>query len=486
MSDSRTRSLYLALSLACACGNDVPAERDDTSSIEGELQSTGRYSALVDRVRSEIESSGVPGAALAIIEGREVKLVIGIGRKSADAPEPVDADTMFRIGSLSKTFTAATAVQLASEHLFSLDAPIARYVPDLELVGASEGRPITLRRLLSHTAGLPDYIELSCPTGDGALESWFRSHAPITVEAEPGRVYNYTNLGFALAGYTMERAAHRPFVELVEKTLIEPLALTSTTYDVQRALSGDHATGHAIDVAVGPGDPPYDATSAQCAMAQPPGMLWSSARDLATFVQALLRGAGGVLDRRALANLVAPETRMGSPPNAVYDLGLVTQPLRGEIAVWHNGALPGFHAMMVTVPARGAGLVLLTNGDGYDPTAAGLDMIGDLLNLPDAQPVDLTTQPSAWQAYVGTYQELDQGGFPGPSIGQLVIELRGTQLVALLPMVDTDVHVLTQRAGDGWSLDVDGQTYPLTFWRDAGGQAEYVTGGPAILRRTAP
>jgi D-alanyl-D-alanine carboxypeptidase len=476
MSNLRTNILSFLLTIGCACG--LPD--DHASSAVSELLVSDRYRPYVERVQRELANAGVPGAALAIIEARELKLVTGIGQKSADASDPVGADTMFRIGSISKTFAAATAVQLESQHKLSLDLSIKRYLPDIPLVGADDGRAITLRRLLSHTAGMPDAIELSCATGPGALDAWFRSHAPLTVEAPPGRLFNYSNLGYALAGYALERATGTPFEQLVQQTLIEPLALRSTTYDAQVALAGDHARGH---VAGEDGETDDEATSAQCAVAVPPGMLWSSARDLATFTRALLRGS--ILSRRAQLELIVPETRMGTGPGAFYDLGLIMQPLRGEIAIWHSGGLPGFRALMVTVPVRGAGLVLLTNGDGFDPTPLGFEMIGDLLGLPAEQPVDLSTPPSDWQRYVGEYRELDAGAYPPLYVGTFVVQQQGDTLLGRLPLIDDELHVLTQLGADTWSLELDGDTYPFTFWRGAHGQAMYVAARGAILRRAS-
>lgn len=437
-----------------------------------------QYRALADELERELLARGVPGGALAIVERNRVQFATGLGMKEAGGSAEVDADTRFRIGSITKTFTAALAAQLASERVLSLDAPITRYLPELALQPPHDPSRITLRQLLSHTSGIPDYTELSCETGDDALEAWFADHPNLTLWTPPGRLFSYSNLGYSLAGLVLERAAGAPYRQLVEELIVEPLALDSMTYEVAEALAGNHARGLAPEA-------DDDPASIECGLVEPAGYLWSSARDLGRFAATLLRWGDGVLDVRTVARMRAPHAPLEPGSSDVsYGLGLVSIQQRGVRIVGHDGGLPGYSSAMWLVPELDVAVVLLANGN-VDANQLAFAALFELLDLPEEPPPDRTTPPSAWVDYVGVYDEQQEPtAFPEPWIGTVVVELENDTLF-MRDVGDSERLPMEQVADDTWIVLVDDTPIMIRFWRDRMGRVEYIASRYGALRRVA-
>jgi CubicO group peptidase (beta-lactamase class C family) len=434
-----------------------------------------RYLAIRDRLARELAASGVPGGALAIIENGQLRHASGVGVKQAGATDPVDGDTRFRIGSITKTFTATLAAQLAAERKLSLDAPIVKYVPELHLAPQHDPRAITLRQLLSHTAGVPDHVEWTCEDGPGELGRWFAEHPNLTLWSPPGRLWNYSNLGYSLAGLAIERAAGMPFRELASARIFAPLGLSSMTFDSDVAIAGNHAVATTADDSL-------DYTSAECALTDPPGYLWSSVRDLGRFVETLLFKRD-YFDRRVAPQLRSAIASTQAPPDLYYGLGLMLSRRQHVTTVGHNGGLPGYRSAFMAAPERGTAVVILINGEGYDPLAGALRALDDLLALPAEAPRDWSTEPSDWARYVGVYSEAaDAGAFPEPQIGTVAVELEADKLYLRIEG-EAERFALTQYARDTWIVTVEGAPVLLTFIRDRRGHVEYIATRLGVVRR---
>ncbi len=426
-----------------------------------------RYRAFADRIAGQLERTGTPGGALAIVEDGRLAFVTGMGVKRAGGADAVGADTVFRVASTSKTLVAAMVMALTEEGRVSLDAPVTRYLPELRLLPPFDPAQLTLRRLLSHTAGVPDHIEPECAEGPGALGAWFDAHPDLVLWSPPGRLWSYSNLGFSLAGLAAERAAGAPFRELIEGRVLEPLGMATATFDVDEVLAGgDYAVAHAADG--------RDPTFTRCALTEPPGYLYASVTDLGKLVTALLAGGGDALSPWSVVQMALPTISTQAPPEQVYGLGLFALPDRGRLIVGHPGDLPGLHAALWMVPQARFGVVMLVNGDAYPPIAAAIQAIDTFVGAKDIPPPDWMTPPSDWGRYVGHYDgRIPAGGFPALGLGLMEVTLEGEQLV-LTTFDDGARYPLTQLARDTFSLTVEGIELPLTFWRDRSGQAEYL------------
>jgi CubicO group peptidase (beta-lactamase class C family) len=471
--------------LVSGCGDDgatvdadaLMAAADGATGAGGQGATDARYQAFADHIAAELTAAGVPGGALAIIDQGRVAFTAGLGVKEAGTDHRVGLDTVFRIASTTKTFTALTAMSLAEDGALSLDAPITRYLPELRLLPPNDPSRITLRRLLSHTAGVPDYLEIECGEGPTALGDWFAAHPTLTLWSPPGRLWSYSNLGYSLAGLVTERAGGAAYRDLVEDRILEPLGLATATFDVDEVIAGgDYALAHPTDV-------PADATLTRCALTEPPGYLYASIRDLARFSEALLAWGEGVVAPESLIQMALPHRSTQAPPDVWYGLGLLETTYNGKRIVGHPGDLFGMHSAWWLVPGERFGVVVLVNGDGYPPTRAALQAIDAFLTTTPTPPTDWSTPPSDWQRYVGRYDgRVPAGAFPPDGLGMVEITLEAERLFATIE--DGSRYELFQAARDAFFVVVDGQQVVLTFWRGLFGRAEYIATRAGAAHRT--
>jgi len=310
--------------------------------------------ALRERVAAELARPGSVGLSVAVERAGEPLLLDGFGWADLEHRAPATADSIHRLGSITKQFVAAALVELADRGSLSLDDPVCRFLPDLE---NAEG--ITLRHLLSHTAGLP----LDLPVGDAT--DW-RSAAlePAARVGAPGERYAYSNVGYAIAGEALAAVAGR---DAVETLLLGPLGLDAIAWCDERAIVTGRAQGYQLVGTELFNDEPLSGDQ----RLRWAGGLCGSARDLARWLRALHGGA--LLGERAYQDLVTP------PPVAVgdttYALGLrAERDPRGRRVVHHSGATHGFLSEAAYFAADDVVVVVLANSEAATPRALGFEL----------------------------------------------------------------------------------------------------------------
>jgi CubicO group peptidase (beta-lactamase class C family) len=334
----------------------------------------------VDRLASRFFArGGQPGLAYGVVVGRRLVHFGAHGERVLGGPEP-DADTVFRIASMTKSFTAALLLLLRDDGKLALDDPVASYVPELDVVrGPSADAPaLTVRHLLTMSGGLPT----DDPWGDRQqslpLED-FRAllRGGLTFAWTPGTAYEYSNLGYAILGLVAAAAGGAAYHELVATRLLTPLGMPATVFEAGQVPADRLATGHQRrDAEWLP--VPFDPLGAFAPM----GGLFSSVRDLAVWVAGFIDAfpprddpeAGHVLDRASRREMQQqhraippspgwPSLDSPPPPRAGgYGFGLVVEsdPGRGDVTS-HSGGYPGFGSHMRWHAGSGLGVVVLAN-----------------------------------------------------------------------------------------------------------------------------
>lgn len=311
----------------------------------------------IDRfVAERLRANNLPGVALAVTAGDRVLLLKGYG--VARSGEPVTARTQFRIGSLSKSFTAAAILQLVEAGEVDLDAPVADYLPEFR-VGDPRGGQITVRHLLNHTSGLADqaYSAGAHPPA-GAIAERVADLASARLVADPGTSFNYFNLNYAVAARLVEVVAGEPFARYVERHLLEPLGMDDTfaaatsTEAVQEAqrLAQGHVLVYGRPVA----------RAEQEGFLGGYGGMVSTAADLATWLS-----VQSGLDDAVADGVLSPEALrvMHTPPGDVdsdYGMGWLRGDPGEQFDLAHTGVLSTFYAEQ-SLTADGYGVVLLFN-----------------------------------------------------------------------------------------------------------------------------
>jgi CubicO group peptidase (beta-lactamase class C family) len=277
--------------------------------------------------RAELKETHTPGAAVAIISGDRVVFAKGFGVASAETGAPVTPETLFQLGSMTKTFTAAALVALAEEGKLKLDAPIGDYVAGLSAKLAQ----VTAHQLLSHTAGLKDEPDDYGLHDESALGAYARSWKDDYCLLAPGQVFSYSNSGFALAGLALEAAGGKPYAEQMNERLFQPLGMMRTTFRPTMAMTYPLAVGHR---ARGKEPPTVVRPMADDARLWPAGNMFSSVNDLARFAIAFLNGGKlegkPALSPAVIAKLATPHTDIPSfAEETRYGYGLLLNQHRG-------------------------------------------------------------------------------------------------------------------------------------------------------------
>ncbi len=439
-------------------GNDDLDDDIDDDSIDPD---DAKFDEVIAFMEDEFAANGVTGGAVAIVRGGQMKYAAGVGDRDRESGLPVDEDTLFVLGSITKMVTAAGVMTLVDDGLVDLAAPVTATVPYFDLLDPFDPSSITPHMLLTHTSGLPDYLEIECDTDDGALARWFTDNPDVPLWSPPGLIHNYANLGYSLAGLVLEEGAGMPYMDALRERVLEPLGMDGVTNDGTAAKAGNHATGYSVDGGT------YDIDAYPCALGWPPGLMIGRVVDMARFMEMLLAGGAGVLSAESAAALQAPQVETRFAPDEWYGYGIESFEYKTMPVKWHNGGIMGYLTDLWLVPGEDFGVVVFVNDDGYDPANVSLFAIDTFLEPPDVDPPDYTTPPETWDRYVGEY-------FDPWSIGTILVRQEG-DLTLWMDLPDVLLSSqLVQIAADTFYIEVEGTLLPVTFWINDEGVSQYV------------
>ncbi|HEX4507152.1 MAG TPA: serine hydrolase domain-containing protein [Alphaproteobacteria bacterium] len=341
----------------------------------------GRAANRLDAVRTEalkgfVDNSmrlvGAPGAAMALVDHGHVVFEGGFGVRAMGKPDPVDANTLFLAGSTTKSLTTLLMAKLIDEGRLRWDQPVVSLYPTFALGTSETSRKVLIRHLVCACTGVPrkDY-EFTLNAHDNTPQSVFTMLAATDATTDFGAAFQYSNQMVAAAGYVAAHAAD-PGDEIgaaydmtMQREIFAPLGMVSTTFDMKKALAGDHAAPHGQDVDNHTAPVDMDAEDVLAGI-RPAGGIWTSAHDMAKYVQLEL-AQGAMPDGQRLVsakNLLerrVPGAKMG--PEEFYGLGLHIDNSAGVRVVDHYGAVSGFRAAFYFLPDADVGAVLLVNAD---------------------------------------------------------------------------------------------------------------------------
>ena len=344
------------------------SNREETAAQSTLFNQTPDISLIIEKYRQEIpdrmKTENVPGLAIAVVDGEGVLWAEGFGYSDWNRKVKVTPDTLFSIQSMSKSFTGTAAMFAAQDGLVDLDAPISTYLPDFRINSIFEEHPeqkITLRMLLSHTAGLAQEaprggnFDRPTPTFDQHIASISDTWLMFPV----GTRYSYSNLGIDLAGYILQVRSGEPFIQYVEEKVLKPLGMSGSTLDFDRVhATSTRAIGH---------NPLYLGLLSPLSewAIIPSGGVWTTANDMACYLRFHINS--GSLDGAQLLREDLAETMYTSPNEAArqagYGLGIATSRAIGARELQHGGGGFGFNSNMVWYPDLKLGAVALTNSE---------------------------------------------------------------------------------------------------------------------------
>lgn len=309
-----------------------------------------------EAIRTAMDDTGTPGVAFGLLESGEERLE-GFGVTSTENPLEVTPDTLFQIGSITKTFTGTASMVLVERGLLDLDAPVRSYLPELKLADEEVAARVTMRHLLTHTGGwIGDYFD-DYGAGDDALARMVGSLATLPQLTPLGEIWSYNNAGFYLAGRVIEVVTQMPYERAVQELLLDPLELTNTFFFAEDVMTRRFAVGHRRS----------DEPPAPVARPWPIGRAHHAAGGLASSVREVLRwgrfhmsDGEGVLSRASLDEMQRVQTQGG----AVFEDVGITWSMRtrsGRRIVGHGGGTNGQISLFAFLPEEGGALAVLTN-----------------------------------------------------------------------------------------------------------------------------
>jgi CubicO group peptidase (beta-lactamase class C family) len=331
--------------------------------------------------------TGVPGAAVAVVQNGEVVYQQGFGVRELGGSEPVTPETLMMIGSITKPMTATMAATVVDDGELTWDTPVVDLLPSFAVADPTLTEQLSIRNAFCACTGLPqrdpEFIFNSATLTPERLITSVRNF-PLT--APLGEQFQYSNQMFGIGGYAAAIAAEPEETDLfaaydtaVRQRLLDPLGMTDSTFVLDEVLAtGDYAWPHGLDLAGAYHPVSLEEDESHVLSVAPAGALWSNAADMARYL--LMELAGGVASDGtrvvSQANLEAtwqPQVTISAPANPDvppefvsmaegYALGWVVGNYRGQPLYWHSGGTLGFSAQATLLPDADLGIVVLTNG----------------------------------------------------------------------------------------------------------------------------
>lgn len=396
-------------------------------------------------VRASVAAEEFSGSVLVARDG-EILLDRGYGFANREWSIPNDGDTKFRLGSVTKQFTAVAIMVLSERGLVDLDAPVKTYLTDAP--AAWDG--VTIRHLLTHTSGVPSFTDFdgygALKTLPATIDSLIARFRDRSLEFQPGEGWTYSNSGYVLLTAVVEKASGKSYTDFVTENLFQPLGMTDSGYDSHAAILPHRASGYA-PTARGIVNADYIDMS----IPQGAGALYSTTRDLLKWEQGLFGG-----------RLLTPEslTLLTTPVRNRYAFGLVVTEAGGNTTIAHSGGIEGFNTHLAYDPARRMTVIVLgnLNGPGPDQVAGSLMALarGDTVTLPNERQA-VVVAPELLRAYEGVYELAPTFAITISVVdGKLMAQATGQQAFELHAESDSRFFLTV----------VDAQ---ITFTRDASG-----------------
>jgi len=331
--------------------------------------------------------------AVLVARGNDILLDKGYGFANLEWNIPDSPKTKFRLGSITKQFTAASILLLEERGKLSVNDSVKKYMPD----APAAWDKITIFNLLTHTSGIPsftsfpDYAKLEpFPATPAELVARFRDKP---LDFQPGEQWSYSNSGYVLLGYLIERISGESYAHFVQDNIFKPLGMEDSGYDSNSAVIQNRASGYTVGQ-----NGIVNAGYIDMTIPLSAGALYSTTEDLLRWEQGLFEG-----------KLISPASlkKMTTPFKNGYGFGLGIRVVNGQEQIDHGGGIEGFNTMLAYYPAEKLTVVVLANLNGAAPG----EIAADLHTIAEGRTVVLTSErkvvkidPKIFDGYVGSYQ----------------------------------------------------------------------------------
>ena len=421
-------------------------------------------SAVLAIIRQRVEEKRSAGVVVGMIDAAGRTRIVAFGDPGPGRP-PLDGNTIFEIGSVSKVFTSTVLAQMVLEQKVSLDDPVGKFLPSSVRVPTRNGKVITLGTLSMQNSGLPRMPDNfrpkdpANPYADYSIQQMYDFVTGYELPRDPGARFEYSNLGVGLLGHALALAAGTSYDELVRARIWAPLGMTRTAITLSPWMREHLALGHDDGGAV---VPLWDLPTLAGA-----GAIRSNAADMLKFIDANLHPERGAMGK---AMAFAHEER-ASVGSAAAGIGLnwMIHHAGGDTIVWHNGGTGGYRSFAGFISARKIGVVVLTNSGNAGADDIGMHLLDPVIALAPRPAtrkprVEITVPASVLERYVGTYQLAPAFAIEiNVRDGALFLQATGQGAVRLWPEAETEFFLKEVDAQVSFVRDLQGAVTSLVL-----------------------
>src|SRR2546427_2005260 len=430
-----------------------------------------------------VKQQHLPSAALTVVQGDRPVWTKAFGYAELSAKTAATPQTLYPIGSITKTFTALAILQLHEDGKLRLDDRVRDHVKTAPVHARDAGLlDVTIRELLTHSSGLQRDLPgtwWSEPSFPAQIADDFSATYPSSTQ------WKYSNVGYALLGEVIAAASGDPWARHIERRILGPLGMTSTEAMPHRD-EARLATGYSRPA---PGEPHMPALRADHGAVSPAGGMASTIEDMGRYLAFHMGSGGSVLGGKSLREMHRPQWLLDDWQTA-WGLGMRVRRVDGRVRVGHPGATPGFAAVMEFIPALKLGVAVLTNADDGNPAGYcdyALQLLTPVVARESARAAPALAEDA--ERYCGLYRA-ENGNttmFVAALDGQLVYVAPGAPnpYAARVILERTpESHTFIMRQGGAFATLAFGER--LTFTTSAGGEVTgYVVSGARFVREPA-
>ncbi|MGE3804082.1 MAG: serine hydrolase, partial [Gemmataceae bacterium] len=336
----------------------VPASlrADPTIAAQGPYAEVAKkLEAFIER---EVRDKRLPALSIALVDDQKIVWARGFGFQDPEKQVPATAETVYRVGSVSKLFTDIAIMQLVEAGRLDLDEPVTKYQPDFKVVNRYD-RPVTLRQMMAHRSGLirepaaGNYFDPEVQS----LAEMVKSLNGTRLVYEPETRIKYSNAAIATVGYVLEKTQREPFAKYVKRRVLEPLEMRTSAFEPQPDVVKNLAkaqmwTYHGRE---------FPAPTFELGMA-PAGSMYSTVLDLGHFLSVLFEGGKPVLKPESLKEMLTPQFAKEGDKEG-FGIGFHLTEFQGKRRAGHGGAIYGFATELSFLPEEKLGVVVVTSRD---------------------------------------------------------------------------------------------------------------------------
>jgi CubicO group peptidase (beta-lactamase class C family)/D-alanyl-D-alanine dipeptidase len=436
-------AFVVARPLFAQAGPEVAPRKDYTEIV----------AALRPFIERELAQKEIPALSIAIVDDQQIVWAQGFGMADPKAKTPATAETVYRIGSVSKLFTDIGIMQLVEKDQINLDAPITAYLPDFQPKNPF-GTDITLRQMMSHRSGLlrePPYGNYFEPD-QTSLAKTVASLNDTELVYAPNTHTKYSNAAIGTVGYVLQQHAGEPFAKYLKRSVLDPMQMNHSSFEPDPKIIANLAKAEMWT---------YDglnfpAPTFELGMA-PAGCMYSTVYDLGKFLSVLMAqgktpSAGNLIQPSTLAEMWKPQ--FPNPGGRVFGLGFIVHPFEGHRLVGHGGAIYGFATTLDLLPDDKVGVVVFATRDSANAVTERIGEEALRLTLAHragkpvaAPPATLPVPQDFGRKVVGRY-----GTGPDESVDLSYLDGR----LFMLPTQGGGEKLELRKTGEGEDLIVDG------------------------------